>query len=87
MPTSRPSLAIAGVAGFALLAGIVVHLTSVAPPLSRDLALAPASVGEPGTGASVADSLEPEVSGAQATDETSAREAGKRPPARPTNAS
>ena len=75
MPMSRPSLAIAGVAGFALLAGIVVHLTSVAPPLSRDLALAPASVDEPGTGASVADSLEPEVSGAQATDETSAREA------------
>ena len=75
MPMSRPSLAIAGVAGFALLAGIVVHLTSVAPPLSRDLALAPASVDELGTGASVADSLEPEVSGAQATDETSAREA------------
>ena len=78
MPMSRPSLAIAGVAGFALLAGIVVHLTSVAPPLSRDLALAPASVDEPGTGASVADSLEPEVSGAQATDETSAREAAAR---------
>ena len=75
MSISRPSLAIAGVAGFALLAGIVVHLTSVAPPLSRDFALAPASVGESGTGASVADSLEPEVSGAQATDETNAREA------------
>ena len=35
MPTSRPTLAIAGVAGFALLAGLVIHLTSVAPPLSR----------------------------------------------------
>ena len=77
MPMSRPSLAIAGVAGFALLAGIVVHLTSVAPPLSRDLALAPASVGASGTGASVADSLEPEVSGVQATDETNAREAAQ----------
>ena len=32
MPTSRPSLAIAGIAGFALLAGVVAHLTSVAPP-------------------------------------------------------
>ena len=44
MPTSRPSLAIAGVAGFALLAGLVFHLTSTAPRLSPDLALAPASV-------------------------------------------
>ena len=47
MPTSRPSLAIAGVAGFALLAGLVFHLTSTAPPLSPDLALAPASVSPP----------------------------------------
>ena len=47
MPTSRPSLAFAGVAGFALLAGLVFHLTSTAPPLSPDLALAPASVSPP----------------------------------------
>ena len=32
MPKSRPTLAIAAVAGFALLAGLVIHLTSVAPP-------------------------------------------------------
>ena len=32
MPTSRPSLAIAGVAGLALLAGLVFHLTSTTPP-------------------------------------------------------
>ena len=32
MPKSRPTLAIATVAGFALLAGLVIYLTSVAPP-------------------------------------------------------
>ena len=70
MPISRPSLAIAGVAGFALLAGLVVHLTSIAPPFSTDLALAPASVGEPeGT----ADLRGREVVVADAMDETSAR--------------
>ena len=47
MPMSRPTLAIAGVAGFALLAGVVGHLTSVAPPLSREDVLAPASVSPP----------------------------------------
>ena len=50
MPISRPSLAIAGVAGFALLAGLVVHLTSVAPPLWREHVLAPASVSPPEAG-------------------------------------
>ena len=50
MPTSRPPLAIAGVAGFALLAGLVFHLKSTAPPLSPDLALAPASVSPPEAG-------------------------------------
>ena len=67
MPTSRPSLAIAiaGVAGFALLAGLVVHLTSVAPPLSRDLALAPASVGESGAGEGVADPLDRRANAAE----------------------
>ena len=72
MPTSRPSLAIAGVAGFALLAGLVFHLTSIAPPSTTELALGPASVGEPGADAGTADSLEREVSVAEATDETSA---------------
>ena len=66
MPTSRISLAVAGIAGFALLAGIVLHLTSVAPPLSRDLALAPASVGEPGAGPGAAPSPERELSEAEA---------------------
>ena len=66
MPTSRISLAVAGIAGFALLAGIVLHLTSVAPPLSRDLVLAPASVGEPGAGPGAAPSPERELSEAEA---------------------
>ena len=79
MPISRPSLAIAGVAGFALLAGLVVHLTSIAPPFSTELVLAPASVGEPAAGAGagadagIADSLDQEVSATEAPDETSAR--------------
>ena len=73
MPASRPSLAIAGVAGFALLAGLVFHLRSIAPPSSSDLAVPPASVGEPGAGAGGADSLDLEVIVAEATDETSAR--------------
>ena len=73
MPISRPSLAIAGVAGFALLAGLVVHLTSIAPPFSTDLVLAPASVEESGTGAGTADLLDREVTVAEAADETSAR--------------
>ena len=50
MPISRPYLAFAGVASLAVLAGVVVHLTSVAPSLSPDLALAPASVSPPGAG-------------------------------------
>ena len=50
MPMSRPYLAFAGVASLAVLAGVVVHLTSVAPSLSPDLALAPASVSPPGAG-------------------------------------
>ena len=70
MPTSRPALAIAGVAGFAVLAGLVFHLTSIAPPFSTDLVLAPASVGEPeGT----TDMRDREVVVADATDETNAR--------------
>ena len=66
MPTSRLSLAVAGIAGFAVLAGIVLHLTSVAPPLSPDLALAPASVGEPGAGPGAAPSPERELGEAEA---------------------
>ena len=73
MPFSRPSLAIAGVAGFALLAGLVVHLTSIAPPFSTDLVVAPASVGEPGTDAGTADTLDREVSAAESTNEASPR--------------
>ena len=49
MPMSRPSLALAGIAGAALLAGVVVHLTSVAPPLSPRFAPAPTRVGQPQT--------------------------------------
>ena len=45
MPTSRPSLALAGVAGLALLAGVVVHLIPLVPPLSPELTLAPETVG------------------------------------------
>ena len=66
MPTSRISLAVAGIAGFAVLAGIVLHLTSVAPPLSRDLALAPASVGASGAGPGAAPSPKRELSEAEA---------------------
>ena len=73
MPTSRPSLAIAGVAGFALLAGLVVHLTSVAPPRSPDLALAPASVSPPEAVPGTADSLDRRESAAEATAEAAAR--------------
>ena len=69
MPISRPSLAIAGVAGFALLAGLVVHLTSIAPPFSTDLVLAPASVGEHGAGAGTADSHDREAIVAESTGE------------------
>ena len=65
MPISRPSLAIAGVAGFALLAGLVVHLTSIAPPFSTELVLAPASVGESGAGPGAPPSLERESSEAE----------------------
>ena len=72
MPISRPSLAIAGVAGFALLAGLVIHLTSIAPPFSTDLVLAPASVGESGTGPGAAPSLERESSEAEVAGATSA---------------
>ena len=68
MPMSRPSLAIAGVAGLALLAGLVIHLTSVAPPLSPDLVLAPASVDESGAGQGEADYLDHESSEAGAAD-------------------
>ena len=77
MPMSRPSLAIAGIAGFALLAGIVFHLTSVAPPLSGDLALAPASVGEPGAGPGAAPSPERELGEAEAADAMRALEAAE----------
>ena len=73
MPISRPSLAIAGVAGFALLAGLVVHLTSIAPPFSTDLVLAPASVREPEAGAGAADSLDQEAFATEAPDDMSAR--------------
>lgn len=73
MPTSRPSLAIAGVAGFALLAGLVIHLTSVAPPLSPNLALAPASVRPPEADPVNTDSLDRRVSAAEATAEGAAR--------------
>ena len=74
MPMSRPSLAVAGVAGFVLLAGLVAHLTSIAPPFSSDLVLAPASVGEPepragagaGAGAGAAAPPEQEVFAADA---------------------
>ena len=70
MPFSRPSLAIAGVAGLALLAGLVFHLTSIAPPFSTDPVLAPASVGKPeGT----ADLPGREVVVADAMGETNAR--------------
>ena len=52
MPFPRPSLALAGIAGIALLAGVVVHLASVAPPLLLpDAALAPASVRQAETAA------------------------------------
>ena len=73
MPMSRPSLAIAGVAGFALLAGLVIHLTSIAPPFSTDLVLAPASVGEPEGSAGTADLRDREVVVADAMGETNAR--------------
>ena len=73
MPTSRPSLAIAGVAGFALLAGLVIHLTSITPPFSTDLVLAPASVGEPEGSAGTADLRDREVVVADAMDGTNAR--------------
>ena len=73
MPMSRPSLAIAGIASLALLAGVVAHLTSIAPPFSTDLVLAPASVGESGAGPGTADSLDSEVTVAEATDEASVR--------------
>ena len=63
MPMSRPSLAVAGVAGFVLLAGVVLHLTSVAPPLSPELALAPAGVD---------DSLDGAVTATEATKGSSA---------------
>ena len=72
MPISRPSLAIAGVAGFALLAGLVIHLTSVAPPLSPDLVLAPASVDESEAGPGAAPFLERELSEAGAAGATTA---------------
>ena len=80
MPTSRPTLAIAGVAGFALLAGLVIHLTSVAPPLTPDLALAPASVSPPEADPGAAASLDRRLSTAEATAEAAARaeaEAGR----------
>ena len=73
MPTSRPSLAIAGVAGFALLAGLVIHLMSIAPPFSTDLVLAPASVGEPEGSTGTADLRDREVVVADVMDETNAR--------------
>ena len=73
MPTSRPSLALAGVAGLALLAGLVFHLTSTAPPLSPDLALAPASVSPPGADPGTAESLARREGAADAMDEASAR--------------
>ena len=73
MPFSRPSLAIAGVAGFALFAGLVVHLTRIAPPYSTDLVLAPASVGEPEAGTSVTDSLDQEVVATEAMAESRVR--------------
>ena len=70
MPMSRPSLALAGVAGLALLAGVVAHLTSVAPPLSPDLALAPASVRPPEAGPADATLAPPSAGGPVAgTDE------------------
>ena len=72
MPISRPSLAIAGVAGFALLAGLAIHLTSVAPPLSPDLVLAPASVDESGAGQGEVDYLDRESNGTGAADATTA---------------
>lgn len=73
MPTSRPTLAIAGVTGFALLAGLVIHLTSVAPPLSPDLVIAPASVSPPEADPVTADSLDRRVSAAEAMAEAAAR--------------
>ena len=72
MPMSRPSLAIAGVAGLALLAGLVVHLTSIAPPFSTELVLAPASVGESGGGPGAPPSLERESSDAEVAGAASA---------------
>ena len=50
MPPSRPSLALAGVAGLVLLAGVVVHLTTIAPPDAPEFVFAPADVGPPQTG-------------------------------------
>ena len=70
MPTSRPSLAIAGVVGFAFLAGLVIHLTSVAPSLSPELVLAPASVDESGAGQGETNYLDRESSEAGAADAT-----------------
>ena len=81
MPTSRPSLAIAGVAGFALLAGLLFHLTSIAPPLSPELVLAPASVPRSEAEPSAADSRGREVSDAEATEETRVRNAAEAGPA------
>jgi len=73
MPRSRPSLAIAGIAGFALVAGVVFHLTSTVPPLSPDLTLAPAGVSPPEADPSTADSLDRRLSAAEATAEARAR--------------
>ena len=73
MPRSRPSLAIAGIAGFALVAGVVFHLTSKVPPLSPDFTLAPAGVSPPEADPSIADSLDRKVSAAEAAAEARVR--------------
>ena len=65
MPMSRPYLAFAGIASLAVLAGVAIHLTSVAPSLSPDLALAPASVSPPGAGPGEAAPLDLDRSQAQ----------------------
>ena len=60
MPPSRPSLALAGVAGLALLAAVVANLTSIAPHPSSEFATSLAKVGEPEAGQDYAASPAPE---------------------------
>ncbi|MCY4450921.1 MAG: von Willebrand factor type A domain-containing protein [Immundisolibacterales bacterium] len=81
MPPSRPSLALAGVAGLVLLAGVVVHLTTIAPPDAPEFVLAPADIGPPqaGPGASRPESaydfytLKPDLSAGKQAESLHAR--------------